>query len=242
MQRLDISLPAIIRTQRRLRDLPGMERPRERLVAQGPDGLTMSELVAVLLGTGTKREEVMSMSARVLDEYGGLAVAQETSPRRLAEALQIPLNKACQLIAGFELGRRFYQTSAGKPVVIRTARQAHAYLHHMGDQQKELLQALYLGSRHQLIHEEIISVGCLTANLVHPREVFRPAVQYNAASVIIAHNHPSGELEPSQADKTITYQLVSVGTILSVPLIDHLIISGTQYISMFETTDIIGKE
>lgn len=221
----------------RVRDLDEADRPREKMLKYGPSDLSLAEIVAVLLGVGTKREDVLVMAHRILKEYGDRAIAAETNPTRIAETLDIPLTKACQLVAGFEIGRRFYAQRAGKPVVICTAAQAFQYLDGMGNLQKEQLRALYLGSRYQLVHEEVVSVGSLTANIVHPREIFQPAIQYGAAAVIIAHNHPSGSLEPTNADAAVTLQIIEAGKLLGIDLLDHLIIAGEHYLSMMEDTD-----
>lgn len=160
-----------------------------------------------MLGVGTKKEEVLGMSSRILQEYGERALVNERNPQRLADALDIPVAKACQIVASFELGRRFYQKRAGKPIYVRTSKQAFEHLKSMGSLQKEQLRGLYLNSRYQVIHEETISIGSLTANIVHPREVFKPALEYGAVAVIIAHNHPSGALEPTKDDIVATEQL-----------------------------------
>jgi DNA repair protein RadC len=162
------------------------------------------------------------------------AIISESNPARLAETLDIPLAKACQIVASFELGRRAYQSKAGKPVFVRTAAQAFAHLSGMGNLQKEQLRGLYLNSRFQLIHEEIISIGSLTANIVHPREVFQPAIEHGAVAIIVAHNHPSGSLEPTTADEAVTKQLRQAGAVLGIELLDHLIIAGEAYESCNE--------
>lgn len=213
----------------RVRDLPLEDKPREKLLAAGPGGLTHAELIAVLLGVGTRKEEVLSMANRVIREYGERAIINEKNPARLAETLDIPLAKACQIVASFELGRRAYQNKVGKPVFVRTAAQAFEHLKSMGHLQKEQLRGLYLNSRFQVIHEEIISIGSLTANIVHPREVFQPALEYGAVAVIVAHNHPSGSLEPTAADIEATDQLAEAGRVLGIELLDHLIIAGDAY-------------
>lgn len=218
----------------RVRDLPIEDKPREKLLALGPSNLTHAELMAILLGVGTKKEEVFTMSHRILREYGERAIVNEKNPQRLADALQIPLAKACQIVASFELGRRFYQDKAGKPVFIRTAKQAFEHLKSMGHLQKEQLRGLYLSSRYQIIHEEIISIGSLTANIVHPREVFQPALEYGAVAVVIAHNHPSGILEPTKDDIEATTQLTQAGHVLGIDLLDHLIIADDTFISINE--------
>jgi DNA repair protein RadC len=216
----------------RVRDLPLNEKPREKLLLLGPGNLTHAELMAILLGVGTRKEEVMAMANRILREYGERAIVNEKNPQRLADSLQIPLTKACQIVASFELGRRSYQNKAGKPLFVRTARQAYEHLKSMNDLQKEQLRGLYLNSRYQVIHEEIISVGSMTANIVHPREVFQPALEYGAVAIIVAHNHPSGSLEPSKDDVQATDQLVAAGKVLGIDLLDHLIIANNTFIRL----------
>lgn len=218
----------------KVRDLPEPDKPRERMLAEGPASLSHAELIAILLGVGTRKEEVLSMAHRVLREYGERAVVNEKSPTRLAETLDIPLSKACQIVAGFELGRRAYQSREGKPIYIRTPEQAAEHFKVMGNLQKEQLRGLYLNSRFQVIHDEIISVGSLTANIVHPREVFQPAVEYGAVAIVIAHNHPSGVAEPTEDDYLVTDQLVKAGEALGIELLDHLVISGTVFVSCKE--------
>lgn len=221
----------------RVRDLDDEQKPREKLMRHGPGELSLGELVAVLLGVGTRREDVLTMAHRILKEYGERTLLTETKPERLAEVLQIPLAKACQLVASFEIGRRFYESRAGKPVVIRTAWQAYQHLRAMGDLQKEQMRALYLNSRYQLIHEEVVSVGSLTANIVHPREVFQPAIEHGAVAIIVAHNHPSGSLEPTEADADVTTQLIHGGLLLGIDLLDHLILTSDTYVSIIGGTN-----
>ncbi len=218
----------------RVRDMATGDKPREKLAAYGPSVLDMAELVAVLWSVGTRKEDVLEMSRRVLKEYGERAILHETNPAKLADALAIPLGKAQQLVAGLELGRRYFDKRGDRPVYVRTSRQAYDYLHDMGSMSKEQLRGLYLNSRYQLVHEETISVGSLTANIVHPREVFQPAIERGAVAVIIAHNHPSGDLEPTSADLEVTSQLRAGGAILGIELLDHLIISRDTYKSLLD--------
>jgi len=193
----------------RVKDLPDDERPRERLLELGPGNLSAAELVAIIWGVGSRKEDVLVMAKRILKEYGDKAISNELSPRRLADTTDIPLAKACQIVASFELGRRYYALStAGRPVQVRTAKQAYQYMKGMASSQKEQLRGLYLNSRYQVVHDEIISIGSLTANIVHPREVFQPAIERGAVAVIIAHNHPSGRLQPTEADIQVTEQLI----------------------------------
>lgn len=215
-----------------VKDLPNEEKPREKLAVVGPKNLQVAELVAILLGVGTRKEEVLTMSKRIIREYGEKAIMSETNPHALADSLDIPVSKAAQIIAAFELGRRYFARSAGKPVFIRNADQAYEYLVGMAFSNKEQLRGLYLNSRRELIHEEVISVGTLTANIVHPREVFQPAIAQSAAAVIVAHNHPSNDLEPTPPDVTVTKQLVAAGEALGISLLDHLIITSSGYKSI----------
>lgn len=221
----------------RVKDLPTEQKPREKLLQLGPRNLSVAELVAVLLGVGTKKEEVMVMAQRILKEYGEKAIINETNPKNLAEALDIPLIKACQIVSAFELGRRFFASQGGKPAFVRNTKQAYQYLKDIGLLQKEQLRGLYLNSRYQVIYDEVISVGSLTANIVHPREVFQPALKHGAVAVIIAHNHPSGMLEPTSADIEVTHQLFKAGKLLGIDLLDHLIITRGSHVSIMNVGD-----
>ncbi len=215
-----------------VKELPDPEKPREKMLAVGATGLSSAELLAVVLGVGTKKEEVFVMAHRLLREYGEKGVAYQKNPRLIEQDLKIPLTKACQIVACFELGRRFYQKKPGGGVTIRTARQAFDYLKDMGKLQKEQFRGLYLNTHYQLVHDEVISIGTLNATLVQPREVFRPALEYSAAAVIIAHNHPSGVLKATKADVEITTKLSEAANILDIELLDHLIIGRDKFISI----------
>lgn len=218
----------------RFRDIADESKPRERLLAQGPKALSVAELMAVVLGVGTQKEDVLAMSQRIIKEYGSVAVVNETSAVRLAETLDIPTGKACQVIASFELGRRYFSARGSRHVQIRNSKAAYEYLRDMGSLRKEQLRGLYLNSRYGLVHDEVISLGSLTANIVHPREVFQPAIEHGAVAVILAHNHPSGSFEPTVADMDLTDQLASAGRILGIDLIDHLVITGRGHISIMQ--------
>lgn len=218
----------------RVRDLEENEKPREKLLKSGPKNLTIAELLTVLFNVGTKKEEVYSMSHRILREYGERAILNETNPKRLADLLNIPLGKASQIIVSFELGRRFYLIKAGRPVFIRNARQAYLHMKGMGESRREQLTGIYLNSRYELIHQEVISVGSITANIVHPREVFFPAIESGAVAVIIAHNHPSGNLSPTEADLEVTEQLKNAGELLGIELLDHLIVTKGSFKSLVQ--------
>lgn len=216
----------------RVRDLPDEEKPREKIIKNGVSSLSSAELLAVILGVGTKKEEVFSMSSRLLREYGEKGVVYQKNPIIIEKDLNIPLTKACQIVACFELGRRFYQKKPGGSISIRTAAQAFNYLKNMSQLNKEQFRGLYLNTHYQLIHDEVISLGTLDAALVQPREVFSPALEYCAAAVIIAHNHPSGILKATKADVEITNKLIKAGQILDIEILDHLIIGKNRFRSI----------
>jgi DNA repair protein RadC len=215
-----------------VRDMPDEEKPREKMVQNGAGTLSSIELLAIVLGVGTKKEEVFSMANRLIREYGEKGIAYQKDPAIIEKNLKIPLVKACQIVACFELGRRFYQKKPGGSITIRTAKQAYEYLKDIGTLNKEQFRGLYLNTHYQLIHDEVISIGTLDASLVQPREVFRPALEYSAAAMIIAHNHPSGVLKATKADVEITNKLIEAGRILDIEVLDHLIIGKNKFASI----------
>lgn len=218
----------------RFRDIPDEDKPREKLLKAGIKNLSVAELMAVVLGVGTSKEDVLAMSRRITKEYGEKALTTELDPEVLATALEIPLTKACQIVASFEMGRRYFAKQPGA-VFIRQSKQAYDYLKDMGNLRKEQLRGLYLNSRYQVIHEEVISMGSLTANIVHPREVFQPAIEHGAIAIILAHNHPSGRINPTHADLEITDQLVKAGQLMGIDVVDHLIITATRHVSLMQS-------
>ncbi len=213
-------------------DLPADERPRERLIAEGPASLSTTELMAVLLNVGTTKEDVLSMARRIMQDYGERGVMSQTSAEKLSKDLDIPLGKAAQIIAAGELGRRFFERTGNGAPTIRTAREVYDYAADMRNLPKEHLRGLYLNAHYKVIHDEVVSIGTVDANMVHPREVFRPALEYSAAAVILVHNHPSGITEPSSADLEVTEQLIEAGRTLGIQLVDHVIVAKDGYASV----------
>ena len=214
------------------RDLPSDEKPREKLLAHGPESLSVPELTALLLVTGTTKEDVAEMSARIVREYGEKSVFAERDPSKLSKELDIPIVKACSIVAVGELGRRLYEKSESGFKTIRTAKDVFEYLVDMRNLPKEHLRGLYLNSHNKVIADEVISIGTVNSNVVHAREVFRPAIERNAVAVILAHNHPSGESTPSAEDILITKQLVQAGKILGIRVLDHVIITKDAFASV----------
>lgn len=214
--------------------MKGNTLPRERLRALGPEGLRLQDLLAILLQSGTRRESIFEISERMVDGFGDRALA---SCRSVDEAIRhygLGQARASQLVAALELGRRLYDPGVREFPQLQGPEQAARFLEPMSRQMREVFRCLYLDTTNRLIRDEVISVGSLNSSLVHPREVFHFALQYSAASVLLAHNHPSGSLAPSEEDQALTRQLVEAGGIMGIPVLDHLIISSEGWFSFHE--------
>ena len=224
------------RYQPMIRDMPQGERPRERLRDYGSRYLSNAELIAILLRTGIKGENVLAMSSRLLTRFRGLdglgrsTFAELCAERGLSEA------KACQLMAALELGRRFISMAPEDRAVIHSPQDVANLLQgEMAPLEQEHLKVLLLNTKNQVLNVPEIYVGNVNSSVVRPAEVFRPAVRDNAPSIIVVHNHPSGDPTPSPEDVNITRELVSAGKLLSIDLLDHVVIgSGGRHVSMNE--------
>jgi DNA repair protein RadC len=217
----------------KIKDLPRHERPREKLIEKGPSGLKDKELLAILLGTGRAGKSVLEIAQEILSKHPmkNLLILDY---KKLAEIKGIGPSKACSLLAAFELTKRALEVEDNNLPTINSARDAVAQLQELRIAKKENFIVLYLNARNQLIHKEIISVGTLNASLVHPREVFKPAIDHLAAGIIIAHNHPSGELVASEEDIKVTKRLATAGELFGIEVIDHLIVAAGGFISLKE--------
>lgn len=215
-----------------IHDLPVEKKPREKLISQGPEALSIKELLAVVLGVGTAKEDVLELSSRLIRDYGEKSILAERNPKRLSKEMEIPIVKACMIVAVGELGRRFYDRGDNSFPMIRNAKDTYEYLADMRALPKEHLRGLYLNSHNRIIRDEVISIGTINSNMIHPREVFRPAIESNAAAVVLAHNHPSGEKNPSEEDVRITKQVVEAGKILGIALLDHVIVTKDSFASI----------
>ncbi len=211
------------------RDLPSDEKPREKLLAQGPDALSVRELTALLLVSGTIKEDVLEMASRIVRDYGEKNIFAERDARKLSEDLDLPIVKACTMVAAGELLRRMTNRGEGGFPTIRNARDAYEYLSDMRNLPREQLRGLYLNGHNRIIRDEVISVGTVNANIVHAREVFRTAIECNAVAVVLAHNHPSGEASPSKEDVEITRKLVEAGKLIGIHVLDHVIITKDAF-------------
>ncbi|MEK7202142.1 MAG: DNA repair protein RadC [Patescibacteria group bacterium] len=217
----------------KIKDLPKVERPREKLITKGAENLKDSELLAILLRTGKAGKNVVEIASQILTKYSKKRLLQMTYQDFL-NVSGIDSAKATTLLAAFELSKRALEVDDTNLPIVATPKDVVAHLTDLCDKQKEHFVALYLNARNQIIHKETISVGTLTASLVHPREVFEPAIRHFASSIVVAHNHPSGDPAPSEEDIKLTKNLVQAGKILDIDLFDHIIVTKNVFFSFKE--------
>ena len=218
-----------------VRDLPKSERPRERLIKFGPEALSAQELLALVIGRGIPKKSVMNIAQELLARFGNIKAISQASIEALSEIKGVGLAKAAQLKACFELGKRQDLEPELKNYDIKNPQSVvKAIRASIKDKAKEHFKLILLDTRNKIIGISTISIGTLNASLVHPREIFKEAIIHNSASVVLAHNHPSGDPEPSEEDLTITKRLVKSGKILGIEVIDHIIIGKTNFSSFKE--------
>ena len=216
-----------------IRDYYKDERPRERMIHDGPKSLSNQEILAILLRTGTKEESVVQLAHRVIERFEGLRTMRDATIEELTEIKGIGEAKATQLFAAIELGRRMTNLNFDDRFVIRTPEDCANYLmHEMRFLPQEHFVVLFLNTKNQVIHKQSIFIGSLNRSVVHPREIFREAVKRSAASFVCAHNHPSGDPTPSKEDIESTKRLVSAGKIIGIEMLDHLVIGENKFTSM----------
>jgi len=211
-----------------IKNLPAHERPREKLIAKGVANLTDKELLAILLRTGRAGKSALDIAESVLTKYPKKNILN-VSFEDLKKMNGIGADKACTLLAAFELSKRALDVQKGGRPIIENTEQALAQLHDIRAHKKEHFVALYLNARNELIHREDISIGTVNASIVHPRDVFAPALEHNATAVIVAHNHPSGSAEPSPEDLEVTARLKDAGKLLGFTLVEHIIVTGDSH-------------
>ncbi|WP_313801083.1 DNA repair protein RadC [Cytobacillus sp.] len=218
-----------------IKDFPQEERPRERFIQNGPQSLSIHELVAILLRTGTKDESVLQLSNRLIKHFEGLRLLKDASLDEITSIKGIGKAKAIQLLAAVEIGRRISNLSCDDRYVIRSPEDGAKYV--MNDMRflsQEHFVCLYLNTKNQVLHKQTIFIGSLNASIVHPREVFKEAFRRSAASIICLHNHPSGDPTPSREDIEVTKRLSECGKIIGIEVLDHLIIGDNKFVSLKE--------
>jgi DNA repair protein RadC len=215
-----------------VRLLPLSERPRERLRQQGAEALSTMELLAILLSTGTKKTPVLDLSSKLLSRFGSLKKLMDSSVEELMEVEGIGPAKAIQLKAALALAQKAFNETQSMTPSINTEEAYELVRFALAPLKQEALFVILKDVRGRLISIEKVSVGTLSEVLVHPREVFFPAVRHKASSLILAHNHPSGDPTPSAADIEMTRHLIRSSRVMGIHLDDHLIVGATTYISL----------
>lgn len=221
-----------------LNDLPQSERPRERLVTFGVEALSAQELLALILGRGIRGESVMMTAQKLLSHFGSLHSLVHASLEDLQSVRGIGPAKACQLQAILEISKRLSEPTSTKNSKARSLLSPHAVYEMLKPKiahlKKEHFVLISFDTRNKVIGMDTISVGTLNASLVHPRELFGIAIRRHAASVIIAHNHPSGDPDPSDEDIKVTAKLVEAGKLMGIIVLDHIVVSSTSFYSFSE--------
>ena len=217
----------------KIKDLPKHKRPREKLSEKGAENLSDAALLAIIFRTGRAGKSALDLARETLKKYP-LSKLFTVTQEELTDIKGLENTKVITLKAALELGRRAVDTFNDSLPALDSVRATVAQLADLRGKQKEHLLALYLNARKQLVHKETISIGSLTETLAHPREVFEPAIRHLASSVILAHNHPSKNMEVSEADIKLTEKLIQSGAILDIEVLDHIIITDDGYISFKE--------
>lgn len=225
-----------IRKEAMIRNLPSEERPREKLIQHGAESLSNPELLAILIGSGTKEVSAIMLANRILAlEEEGIAYLTNCLPEELSGIPGMGMAKSCQIIAAIELGKRIATRPKGKKINIKSPNEvASLFIEEMRYLKKEYFKVLLLNTKNEIIMIENISIGSLNSSVVHPREVFCTAIKKSACSMILVHNHPSGNPMPSQTDIDITRRLAEAGELLGIKVLDHLIIGDGVYVSLKE--------
>ena len=218
-----------------LKDLPEDARPREKLLARGAGALSDAELLALLLRTGLPGKNALQMGQELLDSFGGVAGLLHTGAEALKSVKGLGPAKRAEIVAVLELARRALAAELKEKALFATPQAVRDYLQlQLGSRQHEIFAVLFLDSQHRLIALEELFRGTLTQTSVYPREVVIRALALNAASVVLAHNHPSGAARPSRADEALTQTLKSALALVDVRVLDHFVVTSTQAVSMAE--------
>ncbi len=219
----------------RVRALAPSDRPREKLAQHGAQSLGDNELLAIVLGQGARHESALEVATDLLAHNGGLVGLTRTGLDRLRRVRGVGTAKATQILAAVELGRRTLGAEAAPRRAFGSPRDVAAFLlPRFSAREVEQFGVVLLDSRHRLVRAQALTVGTLDCSVVHPRDVFRTALEANAASVVVFHNHPSGDPTPSPEDEALTRRLAAAGTLLGVDVLDHLVLADASYFSFRE--------
>ncbi len=219
-----------------IKDLPISERPREKMYSQGVESLSNAELLAILIRTGNKEDTAIDLARRILSlDERGIAFLSDVTLEELTQVKGIGLSKACQIIAAIEIGKRLNKVGPyDKIKVTSPATIADVIMDEMRYLTKEHFRIAILDTKNQILSIENVSIGTLNASIVHPRDVFKIAIKKNANSIILIHNHPSGDITPSNEDINITNRLIDAGNLIGIKVLDHIIIGDNRFFSFKE--------
>lgn len=223
-----------------VKDWPEDERPRERLLAQGPAALSDAQLLAILIRNGRAGKTSVDLGRELLERFGGLAGLAQAGVNEIRGVAGIGPAKAAEVLAALELGRRHQRPALTGESFCSSSDVAEYYRPRLRDLRKEEFRCALLDTKNRFIREASISTGSLTASIVHPRETFRSAIREAAAAVIFVHNHPSGDVRPSQEDILLTRRLVQAGEVLGIQVLDHIIIGDGTHFS-FRDSGMLGR-
>ncbi|PIZ64894.1 hypothetical protein COY14_03640 [Candidatus Roizmanbacteria bacterium CG_4_10_14_0_2_um_filter_36_9] len=216
----------------KIKDIPKIDRPREKFLKKGPEALSKSDLLAILLGSGIKGKNVQKLSQQIIKKFGmdflNITVDDLQKVSGIGQA------KALQIASAISLVKRFYKENNSNEITIKNSKDVFALTYDLREKKKEHLICLYMNARNVLLRKETVSVGLLDKTLLHPREIFYPAIELNAASVILIHNHPSGDSSPSEKDTQIVNKIANAGEIMGIPVIDFIIVSSSGNYSFFD--------
>lgn len=219
----------------KLTERADIDRPRERFLYQGAASVSNEELIALILRSGTKDEPVLQIASHLMQQLEHIQALKMTTLEELMKTKGIGTIKAVQLLAAVELGKRLASKNPLERYTIRSPADAAAYvMEDLTGLQQEHFLVMYLNVKNHVLHKEVVFIGSLNASLVHPREIFRNAIKRSAASILVAHNHPSGTTTPSPEDLDVTTRLVEVGKLVGIEVVDHLIIGDYDYLSLKE--------
>ena len=223
----------------RVRELPKIERPRERLLEVGASNLSNEELLAIILKNGTTSKNVKQLSGEVLKEFGGVYELKNVTVERLKKIKGIGDVKAIEVVAAIEFGKRIFLSkndhNKKRMMNAKTILEETKYLFY--DKKQENLYCLYFDNKQKLIGKKLMFIGTINRIIVHPREIFKEAYLLSASSIVCIHNHPSGDVTPSREDKEFTKNLVEIGKIQGIPVVDHIIVSEDEYYSFYDSFD-----
>ncbi|MBC2189378.1 RadC family protein [Listeria booriae] len=216
-----------------MKEMSYTERPRERLQQKGVSSLSNIELLAIILETGSKTESVVDVANKVITQFLELSEMRNVTLQELTQINGIGIAKAAKVLAAIEFSKRIGQQKVVECPVIRGPQDgANLVMKEMRYLSQEHFHCVFLSTRNKLLHRETIFIGSLNSSVVHPREIFKQAMRYSAASIMCFHNHPSGDASPSHQDVAVTKRLKKVGELIGIPLIDHIIIGNNTFTSL----------